>query len=361
MTYRKISQAFWEGDLAARLRGDADALAVAFYVMTCPAANAIGCYRLSLPTLVDDIGIPEGRALEALGKLSLSPSQGLPGFLVFDEAYRMVFVTEFARHEWGEVPNPKDNRTRGLLKMLDTFTDVSRKSFVWRAFADRYAEPWAEVLEGLAKPFPSPSEALAKGFSRARQDQDPEQDQRVREDSHPGARAPTKAERDFESWVGDYPNPVKRTGAKARWCKLKAADRDVDQVKAFLDVAVVSEKWTREDGRYIPGLEPFVNGKLWQDPLDAYPPARGNGNPHAAGNYDAADFPAIEDEPMPVEVYLIMKETLEELRKLPEKERDTDQADEDLDRRETYLRAALDGINSDPVLKAELRAAMGTA
>lgn len=173
------------------------------------------------------------------------------------------------------------------------------------------------------------------------------------EDASPGVCAPTKAERDFDSLAARYPNPVKRAGAKARWCRLKAADRDVEQAHRFLDVAVVSEKWTREGGRYIPGLEPFVNGKIWQDPLEAYPPARGNGNPHAAGptGYEAPDA---------VEGYVMRRAYLDGLREVPESERDTDQTDEDLERYEAALRVELAAINADPALKAELRAAKET-
>lgn len=49
--YRKVSTAYWKGELAEQLRGDALAHAVAFYLMTNPATNAIGCYRLSIATL----------------------------------------------------------------------------------------------------------------------------------------------------------------------------------------------------------------------------------------------------------------------------------------------------------------------
>ena len=194
MSYRKINQSFWEGDLAAFLRGDAKSQALALYLITCPHANAIGCYRLSKATMSDDLGFD---VTEALGRLSGS----LPGehgqhlatpFVFADHHYRMVFVVEFARHEWTDAPHPENNRVKGLVKMLPQMVSVSRKSFVWKHFAQRYGIPWGIVLGKLLDELVSTPEVLRDDYgsalqvieyetprarARARQDQDQDQDQ----------------------------------------------------------------------------------------------------------------------------------------------------------------------------------------
>lgn len=153
-TYRKVKASFWEGDLAIELSGDTDAFAVAFYVLTCPAANSIGVFRLPVSTLVEDLGIDTERASKALRKLSDR------GFLHYDDRYRMVFIVEAARHEWGEVPNANDNRVRALKKALPDLVATCRKSSVWSAFWERYGLTWDDPM-GLSEVMKiSPSEGL---------------------------------------------------------------------------------------------------------------------------------------------------------------------------------------------------------
>ena len=158
--YRKVYAAFWEGELAASLReeGDTDGFAVALYLMTGRPTNRIGCYALSMATLCDALGVDSRRASGALRKLSER------GFAVLDERDRMAFVTEFARHEYGEVPNLRDNRVKALILALPDLMSVCRKSFVWSHFWDRYAEPWVDVLGGCHQP---ESEGLREGSGRA--------------------------------------------------------------------------------------------------------------------------------------------------------------------------------------------------
>ena len=157
-------------------------------------------------------------------------------------------------------------------------------------------------------------------------------------------RVPSKAERDFEILASIYPNPTKKAKARAAWCRLKAADRDLAQAKEFLEVAVVSRKWTEDDGRYIPGLWPFVTAKTWQDDTRAYPPAAGNGSGYA------------RDGPAAVDLYVMRKARLDGLRTVPQDDRDPDEQDDDLDRLEESLRGDLQVINADHVFKAELKA-----
>lgn len=212
-SYRKVSCAFWDGELAEALRGDADALAVAFYLMTNRSANAIGCYRLSLAQISDDTGLDSRRASEALRKLSER------AFIRVDERFRMVFIVEAARHEWGERPNPSDNRVKGLVKMLPDFMGVCRKSFVWYDFLERYREPWAPILEQLdpavSKGLGRAPEGLPKGFSRARQDQDQESEQEQEE--HP-SDVVDDADASADPPEPDPPDPQENGTLPMKWC-----------------------------------------------------------------------------------------------------------------------------------------------
>ncbi len=193
MSYRKISQSFWEGDLAAFLRGDAEAGLLALYLVTSPHVNPIGCYRCSKATMSDDLGWDVTEALNRLSGSSTN-SRGdylAEPFVVVDHHYRMVFVVEFARHEWTDSPHPENNRVKGLVKMLPQMTSVSRKSFVWKNFSQRYGVSWGTVLGRLLDDLVSTTEVLRddlrslpevvgyetpRARAGARQDQDQDQD-----------------------------------------------------------------------------------------------------------------------------------------------------------------------------------------
>jgi len=156
MSYKRVNDAFWGGELVLSLAGDADAFAAAFYLLTGPEStrSSIGVFRLSAAALGEALGIDSRRASEALATLSKR------GFITVDKAYRMVFVVEAARHEYGEHPNVADNRVKALVKALPGLLAACPKSLVWNDFRERYGDTWAHVL-------PSPPEALPKPSRRA--------------------------------------------------------------------------------------------------------------------------------------------------------------------------------------------------
>jgi len=157
MSYRRVDDAFWGGELALEISGNTDAIAAAFYLLTGPEAarSSIGVFRLSVNGLAEALGIPSRRASEALGTLSER------GFCVVDDQYRMVFVVEAGRHEYGETPNPRDNRVKALVKALPALLSACPKSFIWNNFRDRYVDGWGSILEGLPKGLPRASGRVA--------------------------------------------------------------------------------------------------------------------------------------------------------------------------------------------------------
>ena len=67
--YRKVSTGFWQGKLARRIKGNADAQALAFYLLTNPHGNMIGLYWLPLEYAVLDLGWPLARVSHAIEEL----------------------------------------------------------------------------------------------------------------------------------------------------------------------------------------------------------------------------------------------------------------------------------------------------
>ncbi len=67
--YAKVAPTFWSRGSGKKLRGDPDAQVLALYLVTCPAANMTGVFRLPLSTICHDTGLTAEHAIAALGRL----------------------------------------------------------------------------------------------------------------------------------------------------------------------------------------------------------------------------------------------------------------------------------------------------
>jgi len=157
MSYRQVHDNLWTGEVMLTLAGDTDAIAVLCYLLHGPesCASSIGVFRLPIPTLAEALGVTVERASEALRQVIET------GFATYDERFKMAFVVEAGRHEYGEAPNLNDNRVKSLVGALPALLAKWRKSLIWQDFARRYAEPWAHVFEAAGEPLDPGSEGLA--------------------------------------------------------------------------------------------------------------------------------------------------------------------------------------------------------
>ncbi len=156
--YRKVNTGYWKGKLARRIRGDMDAHALAFYLLSNPHGNMIGLYWMPLDYAAMDLGISIERVEAAMEKLS-SPNrmeqsgstskviQVDPGFVLYDFESDWAFIREAARHEFGDDPNPDDKRNGSLWRCLGSTLEECRGSAVGKAFIDKYGEKWGRILE----------------------------------------------------------------------------------------------------------------------------------------------------------------------------------------------------------------------
>lgn len=184
-SYAKLSPAFWRG-LGRRLRGDADGLALAFYLTSCPAAGMTGLFYLALPTMAHDTGLTPERVRAALGRLESLD------FVRFDGQTDLVFLVDFVREQVEEVIAETDNRVKSIRRELEEFRgERLLRSWLGRhakayhvdiaAFYDPPApsEPLPAPFEGASKPLETPFEArdldLGSGSGSRDQEQDQEQ------------------------------------------------------------------------------------------------------------------------------------------------------------------------------------------
>lgn len=72
---------------------------------------------------------------------------------------------------------------------------------------------------------------------------------------------------DFETWWNTYPKKVGKGGAYVEWKKLKA---HMPPLQDHLDKVIEwskSEKWTNENGQYIPNPKTWIKERRWDDEL----------------------------------------------------------------------------------------------
>ncbi len=144
MSYRKVSSGWIKGRVGRALRGDADAYTLAYYLMTAEEnVKGLGLFWQPLPMAGILYGLPIDRlsiAYETLSRL---------GFARYSTESEIHFVTESARHEWGEAPNLNSRAVQGMQPTLFEQLDMARNSSLFRRWLDRYGETWAHILQPL--------------------------------------------------------------------------------------------------------------------------------------------------------------------------------------------------------------------
>jgi len=144
--WRRIRGRFWNGETGRALRGYPEAQVVALYLISCESSHGSGLYRLAIPTLAHEIGIPLEGASKGLARVAAT------GFCTYDLASETVFVHSMAREQIGDALRPADNQRKGLIRHLKEMND----SPLLGAWLNTYGDAYGIELEAPSKPLPSP-------------------------------------------------------------------------------------------------------------------------------------------------------------------------------------------------------------
>jgi hypothetical protein len=166
-SYSQVAPQFWIGETGRRIRGDADAQRVALYLITCPSANMIGLYYLSIPTLCHEVGISKEGASKALQSLA-----GLD-FCHYDPLEEMVFIPQMAFFQLGEKIKPKDNRHKHLVGEIEKYRKCSFYNRFMKIYGRRYCLP---KLDGETEKPEAPLKALQRVEGSHGEEQEQEQE-----------------------------------------------------------------------------------------------------------------------------------------------------------------------------------------
>lgn len=163
--YAKVAPKFWIGETGKKLRkAGMEAQIVAMYLVTCPHANMLGLYYVTLGTIAHETGL----GLEGASKGLQSSIEA--GFCEYDEASEVVWVIEMAGYQIDKQLAPKDNRVKGVQNEYDA---VLKNPYLARFFEKYQTAFHMENCRGLASPF----EAPLKPLRSQEQEQEQEQEQ----------------------------------------------------------------------------------------------------------------------------------------------------------------------------------------
>lgn len=147
--YGKVYTAFWTSEDVRELTEDGRTLA--FYLLTCPHGNMIGCFRLTNAYAADDLKWEIERVSKGFDELA---SKGY--------AYRCnrtfwVVITRYLK--WNQFENPNVGKAAG--KLFETITPpIEVKAMLAKAlreFSPTFPAAILDKFETLHKPFENPS------------------------------------------------------------------------------------------------------------------------------------------------------------------------------------------------------------
>ncbi len=122
--YGTIRSSFWT-DHVERFKGEAEALAIAAYLMTSPHSNMIGLYYLPIAYVVYDTGMAQETIRAAFQILEKAE------FAYYDQG--IVFIPCMAEHQCGETLHPRDNIIQAIVRELEKVThEAFRLKFIER-------------------------------------------------------------------------------------------------------------------------------------------------------------------------------------------------------------------------------------
>jgi hypothetical protein len=73
----------------------------------------------------------------------------------------------------------------------------------------------------------------------------------------------------FSSFWASYPKKVSKQAALKAWCNLKPDEELASTIVTAVERYKNTKDWQKEDGKYVPYPATFLNGKRWEDEIDA--------------------------------------------------------------------------------------------
>jgi len=155
--YGSVHTRFWISSDVLQLSDKAKLLAL--YLLTGPHTNMLGCFRLPIGYVAEDLGWSNKTVSKGFSELLES------GFATHDKASGWVLIHRFL--DWNPIENP--NQGKSIEKLFD---QVSHNISIYNDLIDIVSQN----SEYLTEPFQNRLETLSKRFRNQEQEQNQKQD-----------------------------------------------------------------------------------------------------------------------------------------------------------------------------------------
>ncbi|PTM96488.1 hypothetical protein C7449_103507 [Mycoplana dimorpha] len=151
------------------LRGDGEAIAIFFHLLTSQHSTMIGVYPLAIGYMAHDLGIPFEGASKGLRRVCHS------GLASYDEDRELVWVHDMASSQIAPRLAPKDNRVTAVAKQLELLPICPITLAFYEKYRDRYHLKDHPLLADFERAFRGASEPLRSKEKDKDQDLGPEE------------------------------------------------------------------------------------------------------------------------------------------------------------------------------------------
>lgn len=151
--FAAIPPTIWQSEVK-KLRGDSDAIAVFFHLLTSPHSTMIGVYPLAVGYMAHDLGIPSEGASKGLRRVCEA------GLATYDEDLELVWVHDMAASQVATRLAPRDNKVVAVAKQLEMLPICRVTLAFYARFRDLYHLGSQPILEDFERAFLGASEPL---------------------------------------------------------------------------------------------------------------------------------------------------------------------------------------------------------
>lgn len=163
--FAQVPPTTWQAEVK-KLRGDTDAIAVYFHLLTSLHSSMIGVYPLAVGYMAHDLGIPSEGASKGLQRVCDS------GLATYDHDRELVWVHDMAAAQIATRLSPKDNKVVAVGKQLELLPICPITLAFYEKWRDLYHLKSLPILDEFERAFQGASEGLRSKDKEKEQDKE---------------------------------------------------------------------------------------------------------------------------------------------------------------------------------------------
>ncbi|PWI54813.1 hypothetical protein B5K03_08825 [Rhizobium phaseoli] len=194
--FASVPSTVWQAEVK-KLRGDLDAIAVFFHLLTSQHSSMIGVYPLAIGYMAHDLGIPFEGASKGLRRVCEA------GLATYDEESELVWIHDMAASQIAPRLSPKDNKVAAVAKQLELLPICPITLSFYARYRELYHLRDHPLMLDFERAFLGASEALRSKEKDKEQEKDPGPERGIsgsgrKEDTYPHARANDEPEMPYD-------------------------------------------------------------------------------------------------------------------------------------------------------------------